>query len=100
MSARNHPFRLDLVFATEEEATIWNDLKTVGVEFEADCKNGEYGKALSKLAALGPGIDHYFETVMVNVEDQELRANRLGFVRFLVVQFAQIADFSEIVTAG
>jgi len=37
---------------------------------------------------------------MVMVEDLKVRANRLGMVRYLVITFAQIADFSEIVTQG
>ena len=93
-------FHLIPSFATQGEQDIWNKVQITGAGYLADCREGKYSDALRKLAALGPIIDEYFESVMVNVEDQELRANRLGFVRFLLVTFTQIADFAEIVTAG
>lgn len=96
--AGDQPFSLVPSFTTPEEASVWIEVQTVGEGFVANCRAGEYDAALRKLAALGPVIDHYFETVMVNVEEDELRANRLGFVRFLLVTFTQVADFSEIVT--
>ena len=95
-----HSFDLVPSFSTPGEAKIWSDVQSVGARYLAECMNGEYELALQDLAKLGPVIDNYFETVMVNVDDQQLRASRLGFVRFLVVNFAQIADFSEIVTTG
>ncbi len=99
-TAASYQFHSVPSFSTPEEQQIWNDLQSTGAGYQADCANGRYGEALSKLAALGPVIDQYFETVMVNIPDPELRANRLGFVRFLLVTFTQIADFSEIVVAG
>jgi len=38
--------------------------------------------------------------VMVMVEDQQVRANRLALIRALLKEFSTIADFSEIVTEG
>jgi glycyl-tRNA synthetase beta subunit len=35
---------------------------------------------------------------MVMVEDEKLRASRLGLLQTLVNEFSSIADFSEIVT--
>jgi glycyl-tRNA synthetase beta subunit len=37
---------------------------------------------------------------MVMVEDENLRANRLALLNFLLQEFSTIADFSEIVTEG
>jgi glycyl-tRNA synthetase beta subunit len=34
------------------------------------------------------------------VDDEALRANRLGLLQTLVREFSSIADFSEIVTEG
>jgi len=38
--------------------------------------------------------------VMVMVDDDTLRANRLALLQTLVKEFTTIADFSEIVTEG
>jgi len=59
---------------------------------------GEYEPALIQISKLRPPIDAFFDKVMVMVEDENLRANRLGLLQTLVREFSSIADFSEIVT--
>ena len=60
----------------------------------------DYEKALLEIAKLRPAIDHFFDKVMVMVEDAHVRANRLGLLQTLLKEFSTIADFSEIVTEG
>ncbi|HXA85510.1 MAG TPA: glycine--tRNA ligase subunit beta [Candidatus Dormibacteraeota bacterium] len=57
-----------------------------------------YEQALLEISRLRPAIDTFFDKVMVMVEDEELRAHRLGLLQTLVNEFSSIADFSEIVT--
>jgi glycyl-tRNA synthetase beta chain len=59
-----------------------------------------YGQALSEIARLRPAIDRFFDKVMVMVDDETLRANRLALLRTLLMEFSTIADFSEMVTEG
>ena len=59
-----------------------------------------YEQALLEVAELRPAIDKFFDKVMVMVDDEELRANRLALLQTLVKEFTTIADFSEIVTEG
>jgi glycyl-tRNA synthetase beta chain len=59
-----------------------------------------YETALIEISRLRPAIDAFFDKVMVMVEDETLRANRLGLLQTLVGEFSSIADFSEIVTEG
>ena len=59
-----------------------------------------YEGALLEIAKLRPAIDRFFNKVMVMVDDDELRANRLALLQTVVREFATIADFSEIVTEG
>ncbi len=58
----------------------------------------QYEPALIEISRLRPAIDALFDKVMVMVEDESLRANRLGLLQNLVREFSSIADFSEIVT--
>jgi glycyl-tRNA synthetase beta chain len=58
----------------------------------------EYEPALLEISRLRPAVDAFFDKVMVMVEDEELRAQRLGLLQTLVNEFSSIADFSEIVT--
>jgi len=60
----------------------------------------QYESALIEISRLRPSIDAFFDKVMVMVEDEDLRAQRLGLLHTLVKEFSSIADFSEIVTAG
>src|SRR5271166_2971980 len=60
----------------------------------------DYEAALFEIAKLRPVIDKFFDKVMVMVEDEDLRANRLALLQTVVKEFSTIADFSEIVTEG
>ena len=60
----------------------------------------DYEGALLEIAKLRPAIDKFFDKVMVMVDDDNLRANRLALLQTVVKQFSTIADFSEIVTEG
>jgi glycyl-tRNA synthetase beta chain len=60
----------------------------------------EYSRALKEISRIRPAVDAFFDKVMVMVEDEELRANRLALLAILLKEFSTIADFSEIVTEG
>ena len=51
-----------------------------------------------KSAAFAKPIDTFFDKVMVMVDDERVRSNRLALLRDLSENFSNIADFSEIVT--
>jgi glycyl-tRNA synthetase beta chain len=55
---------------------------------------------LAEISRIRPAVDTFFDKVMVMVEDEELRANRLALLQILLREFSTIADFSEIVTEG
>jgi glycyl-tRNA synthetase beta chain len=61
-----------------------------------DQKN--YSAALTEISHLRQPIDLFFDKVMVMVEDERVRANRLALLQTLLNEFSTIADFSEIVT--
>jgi glycyl-tRNA synthetase beta chain len=60
----------------------------------------EYSRALAEISRIRPAVDTFFDKVMVMVEDETLRANRLALLQTLLKEFSTIADFSEIVTEG
>ncbi len=60
----------------------------------------DYEGALLEIAKLRPAVDKFFDKVMVMVDDDNLRANRLALLQSVVKEFSTIADFSEIVTEG
>jgi glycyl-tRNA synthetase beta chain len=60
----------------------------------------DYDEALREIAELRPLIDNFFDDVMVMVDDDNLRANRLALLQTVVREFSTIADFSEMVIEG
>src|SRR5580700_1833622 len=57
-----------------------------------------YSAALIEISRLRQPIDLFFDKVMVMVDDERVRANRLALLQTLLQEFSTIADFSEIVT--
>ena len=55
---------------------------------------GRYQDALIELAALREPVDEFFENVMVNAEDKDVRINRLTLLSKLRELFLQVADIS------
>ncbi len=60
----------------------------------------DYEPALVEISHLRKPVDLFFDKVMVMVDDETVRANRLALLRDLLNEFSTIADFSEIVTEG
>jgi glycyl-tRNA synthetase beta chain len=56
-----------------------------------------YDEALNEIARLRPVVDTFFDKVMVMVEDEDLRSNRLALLAAITQSFSTMADFSEIV---
>ncbi|HXY14611.1 MAG TPA: glycine--tRNA ligase subunit beta [Terriglobales bacterium] len=65
---------------------------------EALRAEGNYEQALAEISKLRPTVDRFFDKVMVMVDDDQIRANRLALLHTLLREFSTIADFSEIVT--
>lgn len=81
----------------KELATLIPRAATVVEKLRA---TGNYQAALMEIAKLRPAVDKFFDKVMVMVDDDNLRANRLALLQTLIKEFTTIADFSEIVTEG
>ncbi len=84
----------------EESKALWAEAERMFPRIEKDRAEKDYTGALITLSTLRPAIDRFFDKVMVMVEDDKLRANRLALLETLVKEFSTIADFSEIVTEG
>jgi glycyl-tRNA synthetase beta chain len=61
--------------------------------------NGAYTDALTAVASLRPAVDKFFDDVLVNAKEENIRRNRLTFLAQLLREFSTIADFAEIVSA-
>ncbi|MCA1959331.1 MAG: glycine--tRNA ligase subunit beta [Desulfomonile sp.] len=80
----------------EAEIKLYESFKDVRARVAPLIHSGEYFQALEIVAELRAPIDALFDTVMVMVEDDQIRENRLGLLKRIADFFAQIADFSFI----
>ncbi|HEX3740204.1 MAG TPA: glycine--tRNA ligase subunit beta [Terriglobales bacterium] len=86
--------------SAQEEKDLAAYIETNTQRVEALRNKHEYHDALLLLSGAREHVDRFFDKVMVMVEDEELRANRLALLQTLLREFSTIADFSEIVTEG
>lgn len=83
-----------------EEKNLAQYVQANAPRIEAHRREKEYRDALMLLAGAREPVDAFFDKVMVMVEDEKLRANRLALLQTLLKEFSTIADFSEIVSEG
>jgi glycyl-tRNA synthetase beta chain len=83
-----------------EERELASQIPRVAEMVDALRAQRNYEDALVEISKLRPAVDRFFDKVMVMVEDEGIRANRLALLQTLLENFSTIADFSEIVTEG
>ncbi len=67
-------------------------------ESEALFNAGDYTGSLKTLAALRSPVDAFFDDVMVNAEEMDVRLNRQGLLKCLHVAMNRVADLSRLVS--
>ena len=91
--------KIDVTLFKEVAETALNAaLAQVKPQAEAAFADGDYTASLQALAALKTPVDNFFDTVMVNAEDAQLRANRLGLLATLHQAMNRVADLSKLST--
>jgi glycyl-tRNA synthetase beta chain len=78
------------------EQALFEALKTVVPKSDDAFKAGDYTASLQALAALKTPVDAFFDDVMVNVDDDALRANRLGLLAQMHAAMNRVADLSKL----
>ncbi|MGA7624380.1 MAG: glycine--tRNA ligase subunit beta [Candidatus Acidiferrales bacterium] len=68
----------------------------IGEDATRKKKARRYREALEAISELRPSVDLFFDKVLVMVEDQNVRKNRLALLGGLLKEFSTIADFSEL----
>ncbi|MFQ1048137.1 glycine--tRNA ligase subunit beta [Avibacterium paragallinarum] len=77
-----------------EEKSLAESVLALQSEVQPLIAKGDYVAVLDKLANLRQPVDNFFEKVMVNAEDPQLRQNRLAILKTLQGLFLQVADIS------
>jgi len=85
-------------FRDEAEKQLGSLMPEIARAVEGHRASKDYAAALTEISRIRLAVDAFFDKVMVMVEDEQLRANRLALLQTLLEEFSTIADFSEIVT--
>ncbi len=78
------------------EQALYRALSQVAPKAEEAFEAGNYTSSLQALAALKEPVDTFFDNVMVNAEDEKLRANRLALLSHLHQAMNRVADISKL----
>jgi glycyl-tRNA synthetase beta chain len=84
------------LFENDAERDLFKTGREAAARVQTEKRAGHYGRALEQIAGLRTAVDQFFEKVMVMVENEAVRKNRLALLSELLREFTTIADFSEI----
>ncbi len=79
-----------------QEKSLFAALATAETKAEKAVKGEEFEIAMTALSQLRAPVDHFFDKVTVNADDEKLRANRLALLARLRAATAKVADFSRL----
>jgi glycyl-tRNA synthetase beta chain len=78
------------------EQALHAAMQQVAPRANAQFEAGDYAASLQTLAALRAPVDAFFDGVMVNAEQADLRLNRLGLLATLHQAMNRVADLSRL----
>ena len=78
------------------ELDLYSVLDETNRQLEPLLVRDEFKAMMQVLAKLRDPVDKFFDDVTVNVDDPDLRENRLRFLAGIVATMDQVADFSKI----
>ncbi len=82
--------------AEPAESELYETLERLKERTSPFLAESKYTETLNELAQLKTSVDNFFEHVMVNVEDEPLRQNRINLLTNLHNLFGQVADISRL----
>jgi glycyl-tRNA synthetase beta chain len=90
------PHVSEMLLHEDAEKALYAAMQKVVPQANAQFESGDYTASLQTLAALRAPVDAFFDGVMVNAEQLDLRLNRLGLLATLHVAMNRVADLSRL----
>ncbi|MBN2220109.1 MAG: glycine--tRNA ligase subunit beta, partial [Kosmotogaceae bacterium] len=81
-------------FVEQAERDLLNDYLKCYDDVMNALERDDFDKCLELLTSLKPQIDRYFDDVFVMADQEDIRLNRLGFLKSLDLLFLKIGDLS------
>ncbi len=90
------PHVSEVLLKEPAEIALYTAMKAVEPQAQAQFDAGDHTASLQSLAALRAPVDAFFEGVMVNAEEMDIRLNRLGLLTRLHNAMNRVADLSKL----
>jgi glycyl-tRNA synthetase beta chain len=84
------------VLELEPEKVLNDRIRQLRQEIGPLLLRRDYAATLNRLSTLREAVDHFFDNVMVMVDDAQLRCNRLSLLHSLNALFLEVADISRL----
>lgn len=84
------------LFELDAEKTLWTMLQAADVDVKALYEKGAYTDVLKRLAPMKASVDQFFEDVMVNVDNVQIRLNHLALLDRLHRTMNKVAELSRL----
>lgn len=90
------PHVSEVLLKEPAEIALYAAMKDLAPKANAQFEAGDYTASLQTLAALRAPVDAFFDGVMVNAEEIDLRLNRQGLLKALHNAMNRVADLSKL----
>jgi len=85
-----------VLFRKDEEKFLFEKINEIRKSFTVREESKNYEDLLTQLASVKPLTDHFFENVVVNDENQDIKNNRLELLLMFCKVFDNFIDFSKL----
>jgi glycyl-tRNA synthetase beta chain len=86
----------EMLLKAPAEQALYAAMKDIAPKAKSQFDGGDYTGSLRTLAALREPVDTFFDEVMVNAEEADLRLNRHGLLATLHQAMNRVADLSRL----
>ena len=82
------------LFKEQAEKDLWNALQEIGTKSLELRRQGRFEDSLRALSQLAAPIKAFFDDVLVNAEQADIRDNRITLLQYARAYMNQVIDFS------
>ena len=84
------------LFKKDEEKHLYNKINEIRQYFSNTRKKENYDETLKVLAEAKPITDNFFDNVIVNDENLDIKKNRLELLQMFCKTYNNFIDFSKV----
>ena len=84
------------LFNKDEEKNLYNKINEIRQYFSSTKRNESYDETLKVLAEAKSTTDNFFDNVIVNDENSDIKKNRLELLQMFCKTYNNFIDFSKV----